>query len=257
MLDTSLSITIYPAVIMKQLSKDMFDKRFEVVLADNDYSRRLHYQVRYQVYCLEEGFENAASFCTSEERDDCDDQSAHFLVRSKQTNEWVAAMRMVIPKTGPLPIEGLCDIHPVVRPSLTGEPAAEISRICVVNDYRRISSQQQSRVHKSLIMKGLLSAAAQFSQENGILYWYFLTSPGLARMFSYLNIQLIKVGAACEHRGTRYPFLADLKQVIEQAKQGCPNFASLLSSNANSYKRFSELGWNQESIPDSVKPLAA
>jgi N-acyl amino acid synthase of PEP-CTERM/exosortase system len=242
---------------MKQLSNNMFDKHFEVVLADNHYSRSLHYQLRYQVYCLEEGFENAAKFCTSEERDAWDDQSAHFLVRSKQTDEWVAAMRMVIPKSGPLPIEGLCDIHPVARPSLTGEPAAEISRICVVNSYRRKSSQQQSRMHKSIIMKGLLSAAAQYSQENGILYWYFLTSPALARIFSFLNIQLIKVGAACEHRGTRYPFLADLKQAIEQAKQGCPDLASMLNNNANAYKRFSELGWDQESIPAYAKHLAA
>ena len=235
----------------------MFDNHFEVVLADNDYSRSLHYQVRYQVYCLEEGFENAANFFTSEERDDWDDQSAHFLVRSKQTNEWVAAMRMVIPKSGPLPIEGLCDIHPVARPSLTGEPAAEISRICVVNNYRRKSSQQLPKVHKSLIMKGLLSAAAQYSQENGILYWFFLTSPALARIFSFLNIQLIKVGAACEHRGTRYPFLADLKQAIEQAKQGCPNFASLLGSNVDAYRRFSELEEFNDNVLDQVEHIAA
>lgn len=235
----------------------MFDNDFEVVLADNDYSRSLHYQVRYQVYCLEEGFESAAKFRASEERDDWDTQSAHFLVRSKQTNEWVAAMRMVIPESGPLPIEDMCDIHPVARPSLTGETAAEISRICVINTYRRNSSNQQHRVHKSMIMKGLLSAAAQFSQENGIFNWYFLTSPGLARIFSYLNIQLIKVGAACEHRGTRYPYLANLEQVIEQAKQGCPYFASLLSSNVNAYKRFSELELFNNIVPDKVKRIAA
>ena len=191
----------------------MFNNQFEVILADDNYSRSLHYQIRYQVYCLEEGFEKAAKFRASEERDDWDNQSAHFLVRSKQTNEWVAAMRMVIPESGQLPIENLCDIHPVVRPSLTGEPAAEISRICVVNNYRRKSSQRQDQVHKSMIMKGLLSAAAQYSMENGIRYWYFLTSPALARMFSSLNIQLIKVGEACEHRGTRYPFMANLMQV--------------------------------------------
>ena len=252
-----LDISIHPTSIMKQLSNNMFDNHFEVVLADNDYSRSLHYQVRYQVYCLEEGFENAAKFHTGEERDDWDDQSAHFLVRSKQTNEWVAAMRMVIPESGPLPIEGLCDIHPVARPSVSGESAAEISRICVINSYRRQSSEQQSRIQKSLILKGLLSAAAQFSQENGIPYWYFLTTPGLARIISRLNVQLIKVGTACEHRGTRHPFLANLKQAIEQAKQGCPDLASMLSSRVSSYKRFSELEWNQESIPGYVKHLAA
>lgn len=252
-----LTNTFQPTYIMTQLNKSTFDDNFEVILADNDYSRSLHYKVRYQVYCLEEGFENAAKFHTMEEYDDWDKQSAHFLIRSKQTHEWVAAMRIVIPEHGPLPIEGLCDIHPLVRPSLTGEPAAEISRICVVNTYRRKASQQQSRVHKSMILKGLLSAAAQYSQENGILNWYFLTSPGLARIISYMNVQLIKVGAACEHRGIRYPFLANLKQAIEQAKQGCPDMASMLNRNASVYKRFSELELFSEIEPAELTHLAA
>ena len=242
---------------MNQLNKSTFDNHFEIILADNDYSRRLHYQVRYQVYCLEEGYENAAEFRTGEERDDWDDQSVHFLVRSKKTGEWIAAMRMIIPKSGPLPIEGLCDIHPMARPSFSGEPVAEISRMCVINPYRRNTSQQHPRIYRSLILKGLLSAAARYSEENNVPYWYFLTSPALARIISRLNIQLIEIGTACEHRGTRYPFLANLKQAIEQAKQGCPDLAYMLSRKVNSYKRFSELEWKQGSITRHVHNLAA
>ena len=234
----------------------LFDDQFEVVLADNEYSRSIHYQLRYQVYCLEEGFEDQRHFSNEEERDQWDDHSVHFLVRSRQSSEWVAAMRMVIPETGRLPIEQMCDIDPIVMPSFPGKQIAEISRMCIVDSYRRkqlvaepgglraVSETKGAggRVHKSVIMKGLLRAAATYSQDHDIPFWYFLTTPALARVISRLNVQLIKVGAAYEHRGTRYPFLANIRQVVEQAKQGCPDMAATLYSKTAAYTRFTECG---------------
>lgn len=234
----------------------LFDEQFEVVLADDAYSRSLHYQIRYQVYCLEEGFENQASFSNKEEKDQWDEHSVHFLVRSRQTDDWVAAMRMVIPETGGLPVEQVCDIDPIVMPSFPEKKIAEISRMCVVDSHRRKqfvggadrlqvvpdNKVAEGRVHKSIIMKGLLRAAAIYSQNHDIPFWYFLTTPALARVINRLNVQLIKVGSAYEHRGIRYPFLANLRQVVEQAKNGCPDMAATLNSRAAAYVRFSDLG---------------
>jgi len=47
----------------------MFDKRYEVILADTDEARRVHYRLRYQVYCMEEGFEAHDKFPDRMERD--------------------------------------------------------------------------------------------------------------------------------------------------------------------------------------------
>jgi len=234
----------------------LFDDQFEVVLADDEFSRSIHYQIRYQVYCLEEGFEDRGRFSNEEEKDQWDDHSVHFLVRSRQSDEWVAAMRMVIPDTGSLPIEQLCDIDPIVMPSFPEKQIAEISRMCIVDSYRRKQLAKESgrlqavpdtkgageRVHKSIIMKGLLRAAATYSEDHDIPFWYFLTTPALARIINRLNVQLIKVGSAYEHRGIRYPFLANIRQAVEQAKKGCPDMAATLYSRATAYTRFSELG---------------
>jgi N-acyl amino acid synthase of PEP-CTERM/exosortase system len=246
----------------------LFDDQFEVILADDEYSRSIHYQLRYQVYCLEEGFEDQSHFSDGEEKDQWDDRSVHFLVRSKHSSEWVAAMRMVIPETGKLPIEQMCDIDPVVMPSFPERQIAEISRMCIVDSHRRKqlvdsvagnpgNSQDTTalrivpdtretgtgvRVHKSIIMKGLLRAAATYSQDHNIPFWYFLTTPALARIISRLNVQLIRVGAAYEHRGTRYPFLANIRQAVAQAKKGCPDMAATLYSKTAAYTRFTERG---------------
>lgn len=248
----------------------LFDEQFEVILADDAYSRSLHYQIRYQVYCLEEGFENQESFSNKEEKDQWDDHSVHFLVRSRQTDEWVAAMRMVIPESGSLPIEQVCDIDPIVMPSFPEKQIAEISRMCIVDSYRRKQLADENgahpvpddkasgaRVHKSIIMKGLLRAAVRYSEDHNIPFWYFLTTPALARVVNRLNVQLIKVGEAYEHRGTRYPFLANIRQAVEQAKKGCPDMAATLYSKAAAYVRFSELGMpNGDMVYDGYHQVA-
>lgn len=251
-----------------KLASSLFDDQFEVVLADDEYSRSIHYQIRYQVYCLDEGFEDHALFSNEEEKDQWDDHSVHFLVRSRQTGEWVAAMRMVIPESGNLPIEQVCNIDPIVMPSFPEKKIAEISRMCIVDSHRRkqLAGRLQAmpegkvaggRVHRSIIMKGLLRAAAAYSQDHEIPFWYFLTTPALARVISRLNIQLIKVGSAYEHKGTRYPFLANIRQAVEDAKKGCPDMAATLYSRIEAYTRFSELGMSKrEMLEDSYHQVA-
>ena len=239
----------------------MFDDRYEVILADNEAARQIHHQVRYKVYCLEEGFEDQSHFDNNEERDEWDPHSVHFTVRTKDSREWVAAMRMVVRGPEGLPIEQMCDIDPLAAP--TGDSVAEISRLCIVDEYRRgkqthTPSQNiatphlydvkeprlpvtNERHHKSEIILGLLRAAVDYSYEHDISNWYFLTTPALARIINRLCIQLVKVGSPCDHRGVRYPFFANLREAEKQATQGCSMIAEWRKLAVKSYLRFSEL----------------
>src|SRR3569832_697528 len=76
----------------------MNKEHFEVVLADDECSRRIHYQLRYQVFCLDTGYEDPDAFPDGEEKDEWDQNAVHFLVRERETQQWVAAMRLVIPQ---------------------------------------------------------------------------------------------------------------------------------------------------------------
>ena len=239
----------------------MFDERYEVFLADTETARQIHHKVRYQVYCVEEGFEDQNEFDDNKEFDEWDTHSAHFTVRSKLSGEWVAAMRLILPRPEGLPIEQMCDIDPTAMP--TGESIAEISRMCIVDKCRRSKRSQppsqeaattyphlvkdtqprasNERVHKSEIILGLLRAAVDYSYENGISNWYFLTRPALARIINRLCIQLTKVGSPCNHRGVRYPFAANLRAAERQATAGSSTVAEWRSSTIKSYRRYSEL----------------
>jgi N-acyl amino acid synthase of PEP-CTERM/exosortase system len=240
----------------------MFDEHYEVILADSDEARRIHYGLRYQVYCSEEGFESPASFPDQMEKDHWDQTAVHFLVRSKQSDEWVAAMRLVRPREDKLPLHDVCSIDPLLQQFNSSEHVAEVSRICVKDAFRRnlrnvavsdkrvsnkrndaggLSPVARQRYRRSEIMLGLLRAAAIYSWEHNIGSWYFLTTPALARLINQMNVQLIKIGPACQHRGKRFPFMADIKDSEERLRQGCKIVERMFSRVDNAYHSFTGL----------------
>jgi N-acyl amino acid synthase of PEP-CTERM/exosortase system len=250
----------------------MFDKHFEVVLVDTESARRIHHQIRYQVYCLDEGFEDYRNFPDGEEQDEWDHQSVHFLVRSKLTDEWVAAMRLVLPSYKGFPVEQLCEVNPMVAPPALGDSVVEVSRLCIVNSYRRgqqktadhygnsamtlpgvtcesPESSAINRRYKSEIVMGLMRAAAIYCREHQIHNWYFLSTPAFARMMNRLGFQLIKLGPACEHRGKRLPFLIRPLEAYEKAKRDCCSAMAAMLRRSTAYRYFSELG---QGLPDQI-----
>lgn len=114
-------------------SDGMFDRHYQVIIADTPEARRIHHRIRYAVYCLETGYEDPADYPTGEERDAWDEQSVHFLVRHRKSGDWVAAMRLVVPSGIELPIHGISGVR--VQPELSGH-VAEVSRLCILGAHR-------------------------------------------------------------------------------------------------------------------------
>ena len=238
----------------------MFDKYFEVFLADTSEARKLHYMIRYQVYCEEMGFlPNKDYFLKNEEWDQWDKHSTHFLVRHKYTGQWVGAMRLVAPDNSTLP---LCE-HTELRdsqnnPIVINQQSIELSRLCLVKEIRRSSlknkllyAQEDSnnivaentqaeryssqRINLSIIW-GLFRAAADFCIEQDIENWYFLTNKALARLVRREGFLLHEIGTVCERGGLRYPFKMDLKDILARKSAS----RMVLNDHTQSYRLFSE-----------------
>ena len=217
----------------------MMSKNFEVILADDQWSRQIHYQLRYQVFCLETGYEDPAQFPDGEEKDEWDDNAAHFLVKERGSGQWVAAMRLVLPSDQTLPIEKRVAIESSLRRDQ--RHCAEISRLCMVGHYRRrlqgrvmpcgsqlsgnprnggVQSEMLKQQRTAEILQVLLKAAVAVSCERAIGYWYMLTTRSLAKIASYvLPMDMKLAGPSCSHRGERYPFFVDVGQVIRGLMQ--------------------------------------
>jgi len=101
-----------------------FNEYFELVHADTDELRAQVFQLRYQVYVLETGFE-AEEDCRSRvaadgsvirwEEDEFDARSDHYLLRHRRTGVYAATTRLILPESStpaaPYPIELHCNLE--------------------------------------------------------------------------------------------------------------------------------------------------
>jgi N-acyl amino acid synthase of PEP-CTERM/exosortase system len=260
---------------MRRLKKSllMFDEQFEAVLADTPQAREIHYRIRFHVYCLETGYEDPLAYPNGLEQDQWDEHSAHFLVRRRDDGEWIGAMRLVLPGEKQLPIESVCALDPTVSSAAPAQRIAEVSRLCIVEHYRRRTAEQQvpyeivdadpgrrqhtlpfevekrsaQRRHGAEIMFGLFCAAAEYSRELGIDHWFFLTSPVLCRIVERYGVPLIPAGESCLHHGERRPYFVDLLQAWG-ALRGSDTRMSAWLQQRRPLRRYSEISLNNRGM---------
>ena len=224
----------------------MGDARFETILCDTAESRSIHYQIRYQVYCMETGFEDPDEFADRKEKDQLDGNSVHFMVRDPASGQMVGAMRLVLAQDGRMPSESKCNLAPIPEAPSERRQMVEFSRLCVVESHRRHnrdrslikvidgrSGKTSSTVPHPRYPEILLSfirATFAWSRENGVRYCYFLINRALARTLSRLSLDLTLVGDSCEHRGVRTPYLVDLRISEKRMLEKLSVFKELNSS---------------------------
>ena len=205
----------------------MFDNYFEVFIADTYQSKEIHYSIRYQVYCEEMGFENKDDFPSKQGFDEYDNHSTHFIIRHKQSKQWIGAMRLILKKNQPLPIEQLCTLNESINESELRQ-SAELSRLCLIKEIREIFNDinpplgitddgneiketdkiklfKNNRINRDIIW-GLIYAASRYSFYNNISNWYFLTTKALEKILRKGGLDMLNIGEPCYHRGKRYPF---------------------------------------------------
>lgn len=214
----------------------MFDENFEVFLADTRESKKIHYSIRYQVYCEEMGFENKDDFTLEQEFDEYDNHSAHFIVRSRQTGQWIGAMRMIFKNNQTLPLEKHCSLDSPISDTIFNR-SIEISRLCLVKEIRRrntdrtppiglfeedgdinkgtnvIPFHRRKHIERSIIW-GLFRAASVLSVQMNVKKWYFLGANALARIICKKGFNLQQIGEPCHLNGERLPFEIALHEIL-------------------------------------------
>ena len=238
----------------------MFDLNYEVLLADSEESKNFHFNIRYQVYCHEKGFESASQFHDTLEVDGFDEHSVHFIVRCKKTGDWVAAMRLVsggeesLPFSGKVKLDSDCDFF--------GEEVCEISRMCVLRPFRgapredkldAVLGERQSKretektldANKELIknecaiMLGLIRAVYGYGLYNGVNHFIALMSAPLARILKRNGFSFDVVGDKCEFNGIRKPYYFNTLSASEDFTK-MPSECGAFFAVDTSYKLYSD-----------------
>ena len=112
----------------------LYRSQFELVRAGTDHLRDLVYQLRYQVYVHENGFEDPLDFPGEREFDTHDDRAIHILLRHRRSGIFVGTARLVLPQAGAtsnnFPVQGVSS-HPIFHDADVVRHAGEFSRLAI------------------------------------------------------------------------------------------------------------------------------
>ena len=187
----------------------MFDDHFEVIFADTEWAKTVHYRLRYRVYCLERGYEDPQAHPNASERDRYDDAAAHFLVRAVESREWLAGLRLITVPFESLPMIRVCEIYKEELPDFKKGKVAEVSRLCALTP--KATLNVSSETNTSWLSMGLIRAARSYALQHNIRYFAFFITDPLARLLRRVGIEFTPVGPVSNYRGERRPYLHDVK----------------------------------------------
>ncbi|SFU47466.1 PEP-CTERM/exosortase system-associated acyltransferase [Nitrosospira multiformis] len=214
-----------------------FKQYFEIIPAFSNALKEEVYRIRHQVYCEDLEFESIRP--DRREIDEHDANSLHLLMRSVKTNEFIGCTRIIRPRSGDpyyqLPFEETCasvlDRSIINTGSLPRDKIAEISRLAVVNGYRRrkgeahmpasISEEDfgtQGLPRFPYIPIGLYLGTTELARMNGIDTLFVLTEERLAQHFGKLGVKLQVIGGAIEHHGRRLPSMMSVTNIIRDIR---------------------------------------
>jgi N-acyl amino acid synthase of PEP-CTERM/exosortase system len=217
---------------------DTFHNHFEVVSADTAGLLQEAYKLRYQVYCVENPYEDPDSFQDQMETDEYDGHSAHSLVRCRASGQHAGLVRLVLPDplnpNKPLPIEKFCESNDektcINLSDIPRDSLAEISRFCLSKTSRRECLEQAPSAavsscvdglhldhHKRLmphITLGLFAGILRMSVEHNITHWLAVMEPTLLRFLTRFGIHFRKVGPLVDFHGNRQPAIAVVDEVL-------------------------------------------
>jgi len=191
------------------------------------------FRLRYQVYCLECGFESPEDHPEQMEFDEYDAYSSHFCATVEGTGEVIGTVRIILPSPIGFPIERYCQFNsdrPQINPAYIGE----ISRLAISKEFRRreidkaIYSQKdinltkiksvhhERRKFESLIVAGLYQCVYHESRRLGLSHWYAVMVKGLAGLLQRWGLWWVPIGPEVEYHGLRGPYMAAIADVERQ-----------------------------------------
>lgn len=177
------------------------------------------------------------------ESDEHDDAAQHFYAYDL-LGELVGYMRLIRPNDEQrFPFQNHC-VTFTDGPKLPAPGrAAEVSRLMLRNDYRRLPARgladKASGQPRTRLSGGKRDDAAQvlltlyrqvylYSRANGIDYWYAAMERPLARSLLRMNISFKEIGPLTDYYGPVVPYLSNLQELESQIAARHPGLLAWL-----------------------------
>jgi len=228
-----------------------FDQTFSEAPATSSKDTRDAFRLRYQVYCLDRGFESADACPQGMEQDSYDDQALHCLLRERMTGLSIGTVRLIQPAATPAWFAGLplADYAPqesmadIMR--LPAGTTAEVSRFAITRSAREVlraademrasyddTDPAQTVAAEKLLpymSLGLIRGLVRLSMQHDITHWCLAAEPSLLRRLRSFGLHFTNAGPLVDHRGLRQVCYAELATLLARAEEEQPEFWSVIT----------------------------
>ena len=226
-----------PVTVVTDLPLE-YERYFAVVRATTPELLRKAYRLRYQVYCVENSFEDPGQQIDHSEIDEYDEYAVHTLLVHRRSGEVAGTSRVILPHQRdfrPLPMATL--LHGADQRRFGEFPAAqtaEISRFAVSKQFRRrygevryadVGFAENASVPEiserrlmPFITLGLLGGVLDICLEYKITHLAAVMEPPLIRILRRLGLDFRPIGGLVEHHGLRQPCIAQLADLIQHSR---------------------------------------
>lgn len=226
---------------------DLYRKWFDIVPARSAAQVEESQRLRYQVYCIETGFEDASAFPDGRERDNFDDgRTVCSLLVHRPTQSVAGTVRLILPDLSPgaLPLPAFSVSSDLAALSESQAPRAktgEISRFAISKQFRKRAEDtlipalyepsgkpDDVRVIPHITL-GLMQAILRMSLENGITHLVIAVEPALDRLVRKLGIVFTPIGPLFEYHGKRRGHYRSIAELLDQVYEQRPEIWEVLT----------------------------
>ena len=215
---------------------DSFNHRFAVITADTLALQEQAYRLRYQVYCIENSFENLRDHPMELEMDEFDAHSVHTVIIDRSSQAVTGTVRLILPEPDAFeksfPIQRVCN-HPLLRKDRflhTARPA-EVSRFavskkfsrrtaeCQPSSQRRTDARNERQTTMPNITLGLINGTVRMSVEHGVTEWFAVMEPSLLRLLAKYGIYFSPIGPMVNYHGMRQPCYVIFEKMLGRVRK--------------------------------------
>lgn len=215
---------------------DNFNHRFAVVTANTVALQEQAYRLRYQVYCIENRYENPDDYPLGQELDEFDSRSVHSVIIDRPSRTVTGTVRIILPDQDVLensfPIQKQCN-HRLLQSNSFSQVAksAEISRFAVSKEFCRRAAdhypfrrstdnfRNEKRAALPNITLRLMNGIVRMSMEHGISEWFAVMEPTLLRLLARFGIYFSPIGPMVDYHGMRQPCHANIELLLNRVRK--------------------------------------
>lgn len=237
-------------------SRELYRQYFETVVlgSEDDELRDAHFRLRYQVYCIENPFEDPADNPDGRERDAYDARSDHCLLLHLPSHTWAGAVRLILPDPAApersFALQQVC-FDPMVRnpERFPVMQMGEISRLCISKYFRKRQGDRlfpasnepgdrrdERRVIPNMTL-GLFEGLVRMSLNRDIWYLCAVMEPALLRLLARLGMHFETIGPLVDYHGHRQPCFLKLDDFLERVLEERPDVWDIVTDGGQHWER--------------------